>query len=142
MTQLIPNWAKTEQEMNSVERLQYYNHLGTEAASTLSSDPPIEDWPKKGEVVFRSVDLRYRPELPLVLKGVSFSVRAGQKVGIIGRTGAGKSSIIQALFRMVELTDGAIEIDGVDLSKLGLHTLRSRIAIIPQDPFLFQGTIR
>jgi ABC-type multidrug transport system fused ATPase/permease subunit len=80
--------------------------------------------------------------LPLVLKGLTFDIKPGEKVGIIGRTGAGKSSIAQALFRTVELSDGKIEVDGRDLSRLGLEVVRSRLAIIPQDAFLFGGTVR
>ena len=87
--------------------------------------------------------LRYRPELPLVLKNISFHIKAGEKVGIVGRTGAGKSSIIQALFRIVEPEIGsAYEMDGANALKLGLHTLRQRISVIPQTPFLFKGSIK
>lgn len=142
LTQLIPTWARLEQEMNSVERLQYYNRLELEGAASLPTDPKLEEWPSQGGVSFQEVQLRYRSELPLVLKGVTFDIKPGEKVGIIGRTGAGKSSIVQALFRTVELASGSIEIDGLDLSKIGLETLRSRLAIIPQDAFLFNGTVR
>lgn len=128
--------------MNAVERLLYYNSLESEAAPLLPSDPSPETWPTRGAIIFSSVELKYRPELPLVLKGVSFSVDPGEKVGIIGRTGAGKSSIVQALFRMVELSGGSIEIDGLDLSGIGLETLRSRVAIITQDPFLWKASVR
>ncbi|KAI7830130.1 multidrug resistance-associated protein 1-like protein [Kickxella alabastrina] len=86
--------------------------------------------------------MRYRPELDLVLKGLSFSARGGEKIGIVGRTGAGKSSITYALMRLVEPANGQIRIDGVDISTIGYRDLRSRIAIIPQDPALFRGTIR
>ena len=108
----------------------------------LPTDPPINEWPSQGLVEFKDVELRYRPELPLVLHGVSFTLNPGEKVGIIGRTGAGKSSIAQALFRTVELSGGSISIDGRNLREIGLDTLRSRIAIIPQDAFLFGGTVR
>ena len=87
--------------------------------------------------------MRYRPELPLVLKEISFSIDEGEKVGIVGRTGAGKSSIIQALFRIVEPELGSsYEIDGANALNLGLHTLRQRISVIPQTPFLFKGSIK
>ena len=87
--------------------------------------------------------MRYRPELPLVLKNISFTVKEGEKLGIVGRTGAGKSSFIQALFRIVEPEVGSIyEIDNVNALKLGLHTLRQRISVIPQTPFLFKGSIK
>jgi ABC-type multidrug transport system fused ATPase/permease subunit len=86
--------------------------------------------------------MRYRDGLPLVLKGLTMDVRGGERVGIVGRTGAGKSSIMSALFRLTELSGGSIHIDGIDISTVGLHDLRSRLAIIPQDPALFKGTIR
>ncbi|WWD04245.1 hypothetical protein V865_002313 [Kwoniella europaea PYCC6329] len=141
-TLFIPLWAECEQEMNCVERLHHYNNLPSEASPLLHSDPKPDQWPINGRIEFKDVSLRYRPELPYVLKDLSFSIGAGEKIGIIGRTGAGKSSVAQALFRTVEIDKGKIEVDGVDLRELGLETLRSRLAIIPQDAFLFAGTIR
>ncbi|KAF9374646.1 hypothetical protein CPB97_011989, partial [Podila verticillata] len=90
----------------------------------------------------RNLEMRYRPELPSVLHDLSLDIQGGEKSGVVGRTGAGKSSIMMALFRLVEPTKGTIEIDGVDVSKIGLFDLRTRLAIIPQDPILFSGTIR
>lgn len=91
----------------------------------------------------RQLSFRYQPHLPLVLKQISFEIHAKEKVGIVGRTGAGKSSIIQALFRIAEpLVGSTYEINGVDALQLGLHTLRHQISVIPQTPFLFKGTIR
>lgn len=139
---LVQMFAQLEQEMNNVERVQYYNDLEVEADRILPTDPPKGTWPTKGEVKFNNVELKYRAELPLVLKGLNFTIRSGEKVGIIGRTGAGKSSIAQALLRTVELTGGSIVIDGKDLKTLGLETVRSRIAIIPQEAFLFAGSLR
>ena len=86
--------------------------------------------------------MRYRPQLPLVLRGASFKIEPRWKVGVCGRTGAGKSSLLQALLRMVEIEDGQIEIDGVNTKDIGLHTLRNEIAIIPQDPVLFAAPLR
>ncbi|EEY18039.1 multidrug resistance-associated protein [Verticillium alfalfae VaMs.102] len=94
-------------------------------------------WPEKGEIIFDNVEMRYRAQLPLVLSGLSMHVTGGERVGIVGRTGAGKSSIMSTLFRLVELSGGHITIDGIDISTIGLHDLRSRLAIIPQDPTLF-----
>ena len=94
-----------------------------EAAPHLPTDPSPQEWPTQGKIEFKSVELKYRPDLPLVLKGISFSIQPGEKIGIIGRTGAGKSSIAQALFRMVEPCGGAIEVDGVDIQQLGLATV-------------------
>ena len=103
--------------------MQHYNALEIEAAAVLETDPKPEEWPTKGCVEFKNVDLKYRPDLPLVLKGITFSINPGEKVGIIGRTGAGKSSIAQALFRTVEICSGTVTVDGLDLLGLGLETV-------------------
>ena len=110
---------------NAIERIKHYTELGSEAASSRDNDPSAEQWPSQGAINFTNVQLRYRSELPLILKGVSFDIRAGEKVGVIGRTGAGKSSLIAAIYRTVELAGGSIAVDGVDLSGLGLHTVRA-----------------
>ena len=86
--------------------------------------------------------MRYRPNTPLVLKGITLNIRGGEKIGIVGRTGSGKSTLIQVFFRLVEPTGGKIIIDNIDISMLGLHDLRSRFGIIPQEPVLFEGTVR
>ncbi|KAG8813820.1 hypothetical protein FRC19_002163 [Serendipita sp. 401] len=142
LSQMVTQMARSEQEMNAVERLDHYGKLPSEAAPTTSNDPD-QRWPDKGAISFKNVDMTYRPGLPLVLHGVSFDVQPGEKIGICGRTGAGKSSMLQALFRIVEIEDGgSIEIDGVDTKKIGLDVLRQRLAVIPQDALLFKGTIR
>jgi len=99
-------------------------------------------WPSKGEIVVNNIKVRYADHLPLVLKGISFRVRAGSSVGIIGRTGSGKSTLFQTLFRFIELEEGEIFIDGIDIAAVPLLHLRKSLAIIPQDPALFLGTIR
>ncbi|KAK8017660.1 hypothetical protein PG993_013986 [Apiospora rasikravindrae] len=133
--------AEVENGMNAVERLQYYgNQLEQEAPE--HTVEVRSSWPEKGEIIFDNVEMRYRADLPLVLKGMNMHVMGGERVGIVGRTGAGKSSIMSTLFRLVELSGGHITIDGLDISTLGLHDLRSRLAIIPQDPTLFRGTVR
>ncbi|KAL3420415.1 ABC transporter [Phlyctema vagabunda] len=141
---LVKQLAQVENSMNSAERIIYYgNQLPSEiepAANVLLK--PAPSWPEKGEIRFENVQMRYRDGLPLVLKGLNLDVRGGERIGIVGRTGAGKSSIISSLFRMVELSSGKIEIDGNDISKIGLHGLRSSLSIIPQDPTLFRGTVR
>lgn len=96
----------------------------------------------EGKVEFKDVELKYRPDTDIVLNKLSFVVEPGHKVGLCGRTGAGKSTISMAISRIVELFSGSIEIDGVDISKVDLHTLRSKVTVIPQDPVLFTGTIR
>lgn len=88
------------------------------------------------------MQVRYRPNTPLVLKGITLSIHGGEKIGVVGRTGSGKSTLIQVLFRLVEPSGGSIIIDGIDICMLGLHDLRSRFGIIPQEPVLFEGTVR
>lgn len=133
--------AEVENGMNATERLHYY---GTE----LEEEAPLhtveidKSWPQNGEIIFDNVEMRYRQGLPLVLQGLSMHVKGGERIGIVGRTGAGKSSIMSTLFRLVEISGGSITIDGMNISKIGLADLRSRLAIIPQDPTLFRGTIR
>lgn len=133
--------AEVENDMNSVERLLHYgNNLEQEAAFQKPEATPPPTWPEKGQISFNNVKFRYREGLPLVLHGLSMEVAGGEKIGVIGRTGAGKSSLMQAIFRIVELDAGSISIDGRDLSRMGLFDLRSRIAIIPQDALLFAGS--
>ena len=133
--------AEVENNMNSTERIHHYgSQLEEEAPLHMGEVRPT--WPEHGEIVFDNVEMRYRDGLPLVLKGLTMHVRAGERIGVVGRTGAGKSSIMSALFRLQELSGGSIVIDGVDIGKIGLHDLRSKLAIIPQDPTLFKGTIR
>jgi ABC-type multidrug transport system fused ATPase/permease subunit len=106
-------------------------------------DAKIEHgWPSAGQIQFQDLKIRYRQGLPLVLHGVSLNIKGGERIGIVGRTGAGKSSLMVALFRIVEAAGGSIVIDGVDISKIGLDALRSKLAIIPQDPVLYSGTVR
>jgi ATP-binding cassette subfamily C (CFTR/MRP) protein 1 len=131
---IVKQLAQVENSMNSTERLVYYsNKLPSEA----TPDPdtlikPAPSWPERGEIKFEGVQMRYREGLPLVLKGLDLHVRGGERVGIVGRTGAGKSSIMSCLFRMIELSSGQIEVDGNDVSKMDLYDLRSRLSIIPQ----------
>ena len=132
--------AEVEMNMVSVERVLDYIDLPQEAP--LHSNRTSQFHVSRGDVEFRDVELRYSPELPLVLKGVSFQVRGGEKVGIVGRTGSGKTSLQNALLRLIELSSGSICIDGVDVRELGLHELRNQISIIPQDPVLFSGALR
>ncbi|XP_062293834.1 ATP-binding cassette sub-family C member 10 isoform X2 [Scomber scombrus] len=138
---LIFSYTQTEMQMVSVERTEEYSTgLPTESQHQNNQLPPA--WPEQCWLEFRNVVLAYREGLPNALDGVSLVVRPGEKVGIVGRTGSGKSTLFLALFRMVELNQGQILLDGLDISTVGLAQLRSRLAIIPQDPFLFSGTIR
>ena len=163
------NWtvrmaSDLESQMVSVERVKTYATMPQEAPHFLTEDPmtantPTEmrqyhhqfrgapgaggaEWPTLGAIEMRTVTMRYREGLPLVLKGLTLSIAAREKVGIVGRTGAGKSSLLTALLRLVELESGSILIDRVDIAHVGLNTLRSVMAVIPQDPVLFSGTVR
>ncbi len=143
LSMLIRTYTQLENEMNSVERITSYAFfLPQEAAYNVIETQPPQDWPHEGKIAFEDVSLAYRPGLPYVLKDLSFNVKATEKIGICGRTGAGKSSIMTALFRLSELSKGRIVIDGIDIGTLGLQELRSKLSIIPQDPVLFQGNIR
>ncbi|KAF5109565.1 hypothetical protein DV453_001484 [Geotrichum candidum] len=139
---IVRLYAIVEMNMNSVERIQEYLDIEKEAPAIIEDSRPPIIWPERGEIEVDNLSLRYSPELPLVIKNVSFKVDPFSKIGIVGRTGAGKSTIITAFFRFLEAETGSIKIDGVDISKIGLHDLRSSLAIIPQDPTLFVGTIR
>lgn len=142
------NWtvrmaSDVEGNFIAVERIQQYTSIVGEAPRLTSVDETLAmDWPVDGRIQFIDTKMRYRPGLPLVLKGLNISIPARSKVGVVGRTGAGKSTLMVALLRIVELASGSIKIDGIDIKSLGLKKLRSIIAVIPQDPVLFSGTIR
>ncbi|KAJ1414206.1 P-loop containing nucleoside triphosphate hydrolase [Sesbania bispinosa] len=131
-----------ENSLNAVERIGTYIDLPSEAPSVIEDNRPPPGWPSSGSIKFDDVVLRYRPELPPVLHGLNFSIFPSDKVGIVGRTGAGKSSMLNALFRIVELERGKILIDDCDIGKFGLADLRKVLGIIPQSPVLFSGTVR
>uniref|UniRef100_A0A7N0T3Q1 ABC-type xenobiotic transporter n=1 Tax=Kalanchoe fedtschenkoi TaxID=63787 RepID=A0A7N0T3Q1_KALFE len=134
--------SRAENSLNAVERVGNYIDLPSEAPSVIEENRPPPGWPSLGSIQFEDVVLRYRPGLPPVLHGLSFSVSPSEKIGIVGRTGAGKSSMLNALFRIVELEKGRILIDGCDVAKFGLTDLRQHLSIIPQSPVLFSGTVR
>ncbi|BGP53294.1 hypothetical protein JCM8202v2_000853 [Rhodotorula sphaerocarpa] len=141
------NWivrSATEVETNivSVERVQEYIDLPSEAALEKPDKKPSDEWPQHGSIRFDRVDARYRKDLDLVLRDVNFEIKAGEKVGVCGRTGAGKSSLTMVLYRIIEVESGTVSIDGVDVGELGLHDLRSRLSIIPQDSQMFAGSLR
>nr|CAD7197173.1 unnamed protein product [Timema douglasi] len=142
LNMLVRQTSDIETNIVAVERIKEYAAYKQEAPWENPSHPVAPDWPQAGHVVFQDYKLRYREGLDLVLRGINVTVEGGEKVGIVGRTGAGKSSLTLALFRIIEAADGSILIDGEDISQLGLHTLRSRLTIIPQDPVLFSGTLR
>ncbi|XP_026551319.1 multidrug resistance-associated protein 7 isoform X1 [Pseudonaja textilis] len=138
---LITSFTQTETMMVSVERTEEYaTEIPIESQEELL--PVSPNWPVRGHMEFQQVILGYRPELPNALDGVTFTIYPGEKIGIVGRTGSGKSTLFLALFRMVELRSGHILLDSIDHCSVSLKKLRSRLAIIPQDPFLFSGTLR
>lgn len=139
---VVRSWTDLENSMVAVERVQDYTHIPKEASWRLPACAARPLWPTQGQIEFRDFGLRHRPELPLAVRGVSLKIHAGEKVGIVGRTGAGKSSLAWGLLRLQEAAEGDIWIDGVPITHVGLHTLRSRITIIPQDPVLFPGSLR
>ncbi|XP_028797343.1 ABC transporter C family member 10-like [Neltuma alba] len=126
----------------SVERLKQYMHIPSEAPEVIEGNRPPLNWPAVGKVEIDNLQIRYRPDTPLVLRGITCTIEGGHKIGIVGRTGSGKSTLIGALFRLVEPAGGNIIVDGIDICAIGLHDLRSRFGIIPQDPTLFNGTVR
>ncbi|KAK2846457.1 hypothetical protein Q5P01_009456 [Channa striata] len=135
--------SETEARFTSVERIHYYiQSLSQEAPARVKDRAPPAYWPQQGELVFKEVDMKYQENLPLVLNKISCTIRPKEKVGIVGRTGSGKSSLGIVLFRLVERCGGSILIDGIDISDIGLADLRSKLSIIPQDPVLFSGTVR
>ena len=158
-----------ENTIVSVERVEQYMHIPSEASEILESNRPAQNWPAFGKVeicnlkvncnsydtvtieilgfftydIFTSItQVRYRPSSPLVLHGISCTIEGGQKIGIVGRTGSGKTTLIAVLFRLIEPTEGKIVVDDLDICTIGLHDLRSRFGIIPQDPTLFNGSVR
>ncbi|KAF2932969.1 hypothetical protein DAI22_04g042000 [Oryza sativa Japonica Group] len=131
-----------ENDMVAVERVNQFSTLPSEAVWKIEDHLPSPNWPTHGDIDIDDLKVRYRPNTPLILKGITVSISGGEKIGVVGRTGSGKSTLIQALFRLVEPVQGTMIIDGIDICTLGLHDLRSRFGIIPQEPVLFEGTIR
>ncbi|RHN73198.1 putative xenobiotic-transporting ATPase [Medicago truncatula] len=134
--------CNVENKMVSVERIKQFTNLPSEAPWKIADKSLPHNWPSHGTIELNNLQVRYRPTTPLVLKGVSLTIEGGEKVGVVGRTGSGKSTLIQVLFRLIEPSAGKIIIDGINISNVGLHDLRSRFGIIPQEPVLFQGTVR
>ncbi|XP_020828088.1 ATP-binding cassette sub-family C member 6 isoform X2 [Phascolarctos cinereus] len=139
---LVRSWTDLENNIVCVERMRDYIKTPKEAPWTLPHNGISHTWPAMGQIEFRGYSLRYRPELALALRNLTLKIHPREKVGIVGRTGAGKSSLTISLLRLIEAAEGGIWIDGVNISQVGLHTLRSKISIIPQDPILFPGSVR
>lgn len=139
---VIWNICNAENKMISIERVLQYSSITSEAPLVLEQSRPPNKWPEVGAICFKDLQIRYAEHLPSVLKNINCAFPGRKKVGVVGRTGSGKSTLIQAIFRIVEPREGSIIIDDVDISKIGLQDLRSRLSIIPQDPTMFEGTVR
>ncbi|KAI6706349.1 hypothetical protein NL676_009311 [Syzygium grande] len=139
---VIWNICNAENKMISFERILQYSHLASEAVLLIEDSRPPSNWPETGKICFRNLQIQYADHLPSILKNITCTFPGRRKIGVVGRTGSGKSTLIQAIFRIVEPKEGSIIIDHVDISKIGLHDLRSRLSIIPQDPTMFEGTVR
>ncbi|KAI4375002.1 hypothetical protein MLD38_012926 [Melastoma candidum] len=126
----------------SVERIRQYMQVAPEPAAIMDDHRPPESWPEKGRIELHELQIRYRPNTPLVLNGITCTICEGSKVGVVGRTGSGKTTLISALFRLVEPAGGRICIDGLDITTIGLKDLRMKLSVIPQEPTLFQGSVR
>ncbi|KAH1114563.1 hypothetical protein J1N35_007941 [Gossypium stocksii] len=138
----VKNQCFLSSSVVSVERVEQYMHIPSEAPEVIETNRPTHGWPYLGKVEICNLKVRYRPNAPLVLHGISCIFEGGSKIGIVGRTGSGKTTFISALFRLVEPADGEIIIDNLDICTIGLHDLRSHLGIIPQDPTLFGGSVR
>ncbi|MBA0582222.1 hypothetical protein Gorai_024373 [Gossypium raimondii] len=138
----VKNQCFLSSSVVSVERVEQYMHIPSEAPEVIETNRPTHGWPCLGKVEICNLKVRYWPNAPLVLHGISCIFEGGSKIGIVGRTGSGKTTLISALFRLVEPADGEIIIDNLDICTIGLHDLRSHLGIIPQDPTLFGGSVR
>uniref|UniRef100_A0A3Q2Y780 ABC-type glutathione-S-conjugate transporter n=1 Tax=Hippocampus comes TaxID=109280 RepID=A0A3Q2Y780_HIPCM len=139
---IVRSWTDVENNIVSVERVNEYADTAKEASWSIEDSSLPLSWPQTGTIEFQDYGLQYRKGLELALKGITLQIHEREKVGIVGRTGAGKSSLALGIFRILEAAKGKIFIDGVDIANIGLHDLRSRITIIPQDPVLFSGSLR
>lgn len=139
---IVRQTVEVETNIVSVERVLEYARLPSEAPEIVPRNRPPASWPSRGALSFNGYSTRYREGLDLVLKNVNIDIGSHEKIGVVGRTGAGKSSLTLALFRIIEAASGNITIDGVDTSEIGLLDLRRRLAIIPQDAALFEGSVR
>ena len=166
---VIWNLCNVENKMISMERIMQYSNIPSEAPLLIDSSRPSHNWPSTCTIVLQNLEVgatkpiwmiylkryasenltlswecdqvQYGPHLPFVLKGITCEFPGGKKVGIVGRTGSGKTTLLQVLFRIVEPTGGRIFIDGVDIARIGIHDISSKLSIIPQDPILFEGTV-
>jgi ABC-type multidrug transport system fused ATPase/permease subunit len=142
---MVRQSAEVENQMTSLERVKEYCELPSEKSNVISIThvpDSMSNWPSKGEMKISELKMRYRPELDLALNGLDVVISSGEKIGVCGRTGAGKSSLFTAFYRLCEYESGTVFIDGIDISQIPLDVLRNNIIIIPQEPVMFSGTIR
>ncbi|XP_042487305.1 ABC transporter C family member 3-like, partial [Macadamia integrifolia] len=142
MHEVIWDLCSLENNIVSIERILQYACIPSEPPLLVEENKPSHEWPSQGKIDIVDLQVRYAPHLPFVLRGLTCTFPEGIKIGIVGRTGSGKSTLVQSLFHMLEPTAGQIHIDGINIFKIGLHDLRSRLSIIPQDPTMFEGTLR
>ncbi|KAJ0964619.1 hypothetical protein J5N97_025757 [Dioscorea zingiberensis] len=135
-------YSVLENSIISIERIKQYMHIQSEAPAIIDGNRPPQSWPHEGKIEFSELKVRYRPNSPLVLKGITCTFMAGQKIGVVGRTGSGKTTLISSLFRLVEPLSGAIFVDDLNICSIGLKDLRMKLSIIPQEPTLFKGSVR
>ncbi|KAJ3323975.1 Multidrug resistance-associated protein 1 [Boothiomyces sp. JEL0866] len=138
----VRQWGDVETQMSSVGQLVYYGNTKPEAPFEIPANKPPSDWPQQGRIKFTNIELKYQKFGVSVLKNINLTIYPKEKIGIVGRTGSGKSTLLISLLRIVEPCHGTITIDDLDVSGIGLHDLRNKIAIIPQEPVMFVGTIR
>lgn len=138
----VTSFTQTEQELVAVERACQYIENAEAEQDPIETDDPPRNWPSEGSLVFDDVFANYRHNLPDAIKNVSLSINGGEKIGIVGRTGAGKSSLFLILYRLLEIRRGSVKIDGVDITTINRRSLRKNLSIIPQDPFLFSTSVR
>ncbi|XP_042487041.1 ABC transporter C family member 3-like isoform X2 [Macadamia integrifolia] len=142
MREVVWDFSNLENKIISIERILQYTCIPSEPPLLVEENSLDHEWPSQGNVDIVDLQVQYAPQLPFILRGLTCTFSRGMKIGIVGRTGSGKSTLVQTLFRMLEPVSGQIWIDGINISKIGLHDLRSRLSIIPQDPTMFEGTIR
>ncbi|XP_038273750.1 ATP-binding cassette sub-family C member 6-like isoform X1 [Dermochelys coriacea] len=139
---MVRSWTEIENNIVSVERVREYSKTPKEAPWTLGSNSASQAWPTEAAIEFRNYSVQYRPNLAFALKNINIKINGQEKIGIAGRTGAGKSTLAMGLLRLMEAAEGKILIDGVNIAQIGLQDLRAKITIIPQDPVLFAGSLR
>ncbi|KAG2736930.1 hypothetical protein G9P44_001020 [Scheffersomyces stipitis] len=139
---IVRTWAEAETQIVVLERLNEYSELPSEAPMEIEDKKPVKSWPEHGTISFNNYSVRYRENLDLVLKGINININAKEKIGVVGRTGAGKSSLTLALFRIIEAASGNISIDGVNTNEIGLYDLRRHLMIIPQESSSFRASVR